>query len=74
MISWPAQRSTFGEMHTGVHPENAGLSFSPRELGLEVIADAWLLSQCDIFIHGNSNVSNFVLCKSPTLIHSYIPA
>jgi len=70
---WPAQRSEFGEMHAN-HPKNAGQLFSPYRLGLDIVSEAWLLSRTDIFVHGNSNVANFVLCKSPDLIHAYVQA
>lgn len=73
VISWNAQRSPFGEMHAH-HSENKGLEFSPYQLGLDILVEALLLSRTDIFVHGNSNVANFVLCKSPDLIHAYVQA
>jgi len=39
--------------------------FSPYDLGVDIIQDAWLLARCDVFIHGNSNVANFVRCMVP---------
>lgn len=73
VITWPALRSEFGEMHAN-HKANEGQFFSPYQLGLDVLSEAWLLSQTDIFVHGNSNVANFVICKSPQLIHCYVHA
>lgn len=73
MVSWPALRSEFGEMHAN-HTANTGQSFAPYQLGLDVLSEAWLLSQTDILVHGNSNVANFVISKSPHLIHAYVQA
>ena len=73
VLTWPAIRSEFGEMHAG-HAANAGQSFPPYQLGLDVLSEAYLLSRTDIFVHGNSNVANFVLSEAPTLIHAYVPA
>lgn len=73
VICWPALRSAFGEMHAR-HPENKGLTFPPYQLGLDVLCEAMLLSRSDIFVHGNSNVANFVLCQSQHLLHAYIQA
>lgn len=73
VVTWPALRSAFGEMHAG-HPENDGMRFDPYQLGLDVVCEAWLLSRTDLFVHGNSNVANFVLCKAPHLIHAYVQA
>jgi hypothetical protein len=36
-------------------------------LGREALIDGWLLSMSDVFIHGSSNMSNFILCKSPDM-------
>jgi hypothetical protein len=73
VVCWPAIRSEFGEMHAS-HPANEGITFSPYELGLDVLSEAILLSKTDIFVHGNSNVANFVLCFAPLIIHSYVRA
>jgi len=73
IASWPALRSEFGEMHAQ-HPKNEGQDFDPYQLGLDVLSEAYLLSKCDLLVHGNSNVTNFVLCASPNLMHVYIPA
>ena len=71
IISYPAARSEFGEMHAG-HPNNFGQSFSPYKLGEDVIVEAFLLSKADYFIHGNSNVANFILCNNPELKAEYV--
>jgi len=46
--------------------------FNPIDLGIDILSDAWLLSLADVFVHGNSNVTNFVLCLSPELPHEDI--
>lgn len=73
VVVWPALRSTFGEMHAN-HKKNNGLTFDPCQLGLDVLSEAFLLSRTDTFVHGNSNVANFVLCKSPLMPHAYVLA
>jgi hypothetical protein len=71
VLSQAAHRSLFGEMHAN-HPENAGQIFPPFALGREVVADAELLAQTRLFIHGNSNLANFVLCRAPDLDSHYV--
>ena len=73
VIAHEASRSAFGEMHAN-HPRNQGLSFSPYGLGLDILIEAHLLARCDFFVHGNSNVANFVLCAAPDLEHIYVAA
>jgi len=73
VVTYPAQRSAFGEMHAN-HSRNGGQSFDGHQLGLDVLCEALLLAQTDILVHGNSNVTNFVLCKSPQLLHAYVQA
>jgi len=70
-ISYGVSRSDFGEMHAK-RAENADLNFSPYKLGLDVIVEAYLLSATDYFVHGNSNVSNYVLCLDPELESEYV--
>ena len=41
--------------------------FSKQKLGDDAIVEAYLLSRTQFLVHGNSNLSNFVLCKSPEL-------
>jgi len=50
----------FGEEHTKRKNDS-------HQLFEEVVIDAYVLSSCDYLIHGNSNVSNFVLCLNPSL-------
>jgi hypothetical protein len=52
-----------GETHLPRH--NHG--FSRRRLGEDVIIEAYLMSKVDFLVHGNSNVTNFVLCNAPGL-------
>lgn len=73
VVTYAATRSAFGEMHLE-HAENAGLAFEKYKLGLDVVVEALLLASTSVLIHGNSNVTNFVLCKSPDLKHVYIDA
>lgn len=49
-----------GETH--LDKRNAG-EYKPS-LGIDVLSDIWLLCESDVFIHGNSNITNFVLCKA----------
>jgi hypothetical protein len=70
VISYSASRSEFGEMHAN-HQNNQGLDFSPYKLGLDVLVEAYLLARTDYFVHGNSNVANFVLSLNPELESSY---
>ena len=73
VVNYDAIRSEFGEMHAN-HPENRGTKFDSYKLGMDVLVEALLLSRTQHFIHGNSNVANFVLCMSPTLNHTYVLA
>ena len=70
VVTYDATRSTFGEMHAN-HPKNNGQHFPAHKLGLDILMDAYLLAETDFLVHGNSNVANFVLCKSPNLPHAY---
>ncbi len=71
VVTYDASRSAFGEMHAG-HQKNEGISFSPYKLGLDVVIEAYLLSKTHYFIHGNSNVANFVLSLAPDLESNYV--
>lgn len=76
IIIYKASRSEYGEMHNNIHQNakdaNKGLTFSNYKLGEDVIVEAYLLSAANFLIHGNSNVSNFVLCNNPNLYHTYV--
>ena len=58
--------------------EISGLHFNEKyqgpKLGEEVLVDALLMSKCDFFIHGTSNVSSFVLFINLALKHINIEA
>lgn len=71
VITYDATRSAFGEMHAQ-HKHNSGLSFSPYKLGLDVLIEAYLLSKTSYFVHGNSNVANYVLCLDPNIEADYV--
>lgn len=71
VITYDATRSEFGEMHAN-HPKNEGMAFSPYKLGLDIVVEAYLLSRTNFFIHGNSNVANYVLSVSPQLDACYV--
>lgn len=73
VICWPAIRSEFGEMHAH-HPNNLGQTFSGYRLGLDVLVEAYLLARTSFFVHGNSNVANYVLCLNPEIRSTYIRA
>jgi len=72
VITYQATRSEFGEMHVAGQPENSGSTFPKYKLGEDVIIETYMLSKTNYFIHGNSNVVNFVLCKNPHLPNQYI--
>ncbi len=66
VFSYESSRSDFGEMHERREsPESE--QFSGYKLGEDILVEAYLLAHTDVFIHGNSNVANFVLCKNPDL-------
>ena len=54
-----------GEAHAKNRKAAGGISFN--KLGMEAIIDAYLLAQCDFLIHGNSHLSNYVMCLAPEL-------
>lgn len=72
VISYPSTRSEFGEMHDPRHPANMGVKYPAYKLGEDVLVEAYLLAKMDFFVHGNSNVVNFVLCANPSLEHEYV--
>lgn len=71
VFSYDATRSDFGEMHCTV-PNSGTTEMSPHKLGIDILIEAYSLANCDFLVHGNSNVANFVLCKSPDLPHDYV--
>ena len=52
-----------GEMHA----RPATHRFSKQKLGDDAIVEAYLLSRTQYLLHGNSNLTNFVLCNSPQM-------
>lgn len=73
VVLYDATRSEFGEMQAR-HDENEGLVFDNYKLGLDMLVEAYALAGSAFFIHGNTNVANFVLCRSPNLQHKYVAA
>ena len=41
-----------------------------RRLGDYIIAEVYMMAESTHFIHGTSNISNFVLGLNPTLLHT----
>ena len=71
VLTYNASRSDFGEMHEN-HPANEGLRFSPFRLGMDVVTEAHLLAKCVHFVHGISNIANYVLCRAPDMPNTYV--
>ncbi|MEP3525807.1 MAG: hypothetical protein ABJN24_10345 [Hyphomicrobiales bacterium] len=71
VVTYNATRSDFGEMHAS-HEANNGQIYDNFNLGLDVVVEAHLLAKSALLIHGTSNLTNFVLSKSPDLPHIYI--
>jgi len=71
IITYDSSRRDYGEMHE-LGPENNELEFSYYKLGEDVLVETYLLAETEFLIHGNSNVSNFVLCLNPDLEHKYV--
>jgi hypothetical protein len=69
VLTYASTRSNYGEMHV---QNRDGRRYSGYKLGEDVIAEAYLLGSTDYFVHGNSNVSNFVLCLNPALPSTYV--
>jgi len=72
LITYNAIRSEFGEMHDHNHPKNVGKTYDNYKLGEDVLVEAYLLAQTDYFVHGNSNIVNFVLSKNVNLESMYV--
>ena len=67
IVTYSATRSAGGEMH-----RDRKFNDMKYKLGEDVLIEAYLLSMTDYLIHGNSNVTNFVLCKNSKLKNFYI--
>ena len=66
-----ASRTQFGEMHERREmPENA--AHTGYKLGMDILVEAFLLTRTNVFVHGNSNVANFVVCANPGLKNIYV--
>ncbi|MBD2427766.1 nodulation protein NodZ [Phormidium sp. FACHB-1136] len=64
MLTVASDQYEFGEAHAK-NCQAAGISFNT--LGMEAIVDAYLLARCDFLVHGNSHLSNYVMCLDPNL-------
>ncbi len=75
-ITYESTRSAFGEMHNPNHSQqqNKGFTFSRYKLGLDVVVEAYLLARTNYFVHGYSNVANFVLSVNDRLDSFYVYA
>lgn len=63
-LVWPdASLTREGEMHARPNTHR----FSKQKLGDDAIVEAYLLSRTQFLLHGNSNLTNFVLCNAPAL-------
>ncbi len=67
VVSYDSELTEQGEPHIAALEGNTDLN--KHKLGEDVIVEAYLLSKCDHFIHGNSSISNFVVCMNPELNH-----
>lgn len=70
VISYDANRSEKGEMHVR-NGTMLNAKFDPYTLGEDILVESELLAQSSFFVHGYSNVANYVLCKSPNLESCY---
>jgi hypothetical protein len=58
-----ASLTSEGEMHARPSTHR----FSKQKLGDDAIVEAYLLAGTQFLVHGNSNLTNFVLCDAPEL-------
>ncbi|MCW6036315.1 nodulation protein NodZ [Spirulina subsalsa FACHB-351] len=65
VLTVASEQYELGEAHAKNRKASGGISFN--KLGMEALVDAYLLARCDQFIHGNSHLSNYVMCLSPDL-------
>jgi hypothetical protein len=68
VVTYDSCRSELGEMHEA---RGAREDVPRSRLGEDVLVEASLLANVDYLVHGNSNVSNFVLCRNPALPSTY---
>lgn len=64
MLTVASDQYELGEAHAK-NRQAASISFNT--LGMEAIIDAYLLARCDFLVHGNSHLSNYVMCLAPNL-------
>lgn len=66
VISYNADRSEKGEMHIQYQTFFKS-KFAPYKLGEDVLVEAELIARTNYFVHGSSNVVQYVICRSPDL-------
>ncbi|MCG8525497.1 MAG: hypothetical protein MI748_03885 [Opitutales bacterium] len=72
VIHYDSQLSDFGETHIALqNARDSGKEseYDARRMGEDVILEAWAMARSDYFVHGNSNISNFVVCLNSELDH-----
>jgi len=69
--TFAALRCEAGEFH---EQNRAGsqTDFPGYQLGADALMDAYLLAGADFLVHGNSNMSNYILCLNADMPHHYI--
>lgn len=75
VLTYDSQLTDFGESHIAAQQakeRGEKTDLNPKKMGEDVIVETYLLSQCDYFVHGNSNISNFIICLNPELRHDDI--
>ena len=65
VVTYDAIRENRGEAHE--KRAKGRIQTDGYKLGEDMIVEMLLMSTSDFFIHGNSNVSNFIRCFEPTL-------
>lgn len=67
VLTYEASRSDTGGMHKSNDDQ-----YDQIKLGVDVIVEAYLLSQSKVLVHGNSNIVNFALCKNADMRSIYV--
>ncbi len=57
----PSPQRHLGEAHE--QADHGGSD--PYQLGTQALIDAYLLARADVFVHGHSNMSNYIICMAP---------
>jgi len=47
------------------HEQSGHGGKDPYCLGVQALIDAYLLARADVFVHGHSNMSNYIICMAP---------